>query len=468
MAIARRLMQKLKEAINRRVLAGFPILDNQPVKQGVVDPGVYDGITIILVLEESRPDAILSRMHKALKPIPLMGVDYIVVCPSETESGHVRSWTRPLGSSVRFLCLLPSQEMPLDERQDMAVRMALRAGRARYAVILSERITDSALLYLPMMIVDSLRQCMPCSMGREGDQGSHIIVADRLALLAQIVAKSSRVANASLPLPSAPSIIATRKQKIGGMATMPSRAGVLSRCVERIAPQLDELHIYLNGFAEVPEDIRHTNVIVHGMGGPDLKDNGKFYALPREGDASCMTFDDDIAYPDDYVDCMVERLAAYGGRTAIGLHASIFKPQLRSFQHDRQTFCYYHPLACDHQVHLLGTGTAAFSAKTLADMKLDLPTTGMADIWFACAARRAGIRLVSISRPEAYAVPLQDNSADSLYLTMLKDDDLQTRTLRAYSPWLQFQKPNGNDILIQENQFSASLESTYRLDDERR
>src|SRR5699024_5324565 len=82
---------------------------------------------------------------------------------------------------------------------------------------------------------------------------------------------------------------------IAGLATMPSRVKVLRDALHSIYWQVDEVHVFLNNFEEVPEFLKVPHVTIYrSQDYQDYKDVGKFFALEHVDDGILFTIDDDI------------------------------------------------------------------------------------------------------------------------------------------------------------------------------
>lgn len=226
------------------------------------------------------------------------------------------------------------------------------------------------------------------------------------------------------------------------MASVQRREHLLEDVVRRILPQVDGLFVYLNDHDEVPAVLDHPRIrVARGRDHGDLRDNGKFFFDAHLPDGYHLTIDDDLAYPPDYVDHLVAKVEQFDRRAVIGVHgstlrqpeSSYFDPQAREIRHFKTA------LDDDEVVDVLGTGTTAMHTSTLRMTAADLPSTGMADIWVAVAAHRAGIPMVAVSRPEGWVTPLPDDGP-TLFGEFMHDDTahiaaLSTVRLERPDPW---------------------------------
>ena len=50
---------------------------------------------------------------------------------------------------------------------------------------------------------------------------------------------------------------------VGGMGSIPSRAGTLAQVIDTVLPQVDRLHLFLHGYTDIPPGVVRPGVIVH-------------------------------------------------------------------------------------------------------------------------------------------------------------------------------------------------------------
>jgi hypothetical protein len=143
---------------------------------------------------------------------------------------------------------------------------------------------------------------------------------------------------------------------IAGMATMPDRLPYLEKVVETIRPQVDVLRVYLNNFEEVPGFLMSEEACLSQDAKGDLGDAGKFYWIDDQegvGYSHYLTIDDDIGYPDDYVERLAWEFDARQGKAVVGVHGSEFSNPLEDFVTSRQNRCrFYEGLDKARAVHI--------------------------------------------------------------------------------------------------------------------
>ncbi|MBB1059029.1 glycosyltransferase family 2 protein [Marilutibacter spongiae] len=217
------------------------------------------------------------------------------------------------------------------------------------------------------------------------------------------------------------------------LASYPPREEKLREVVAALLPQVDHLYVYLNEYEAAPEFLRHSRITVV-IGSENLRDNGKFHFIAQVPEGYCLTVDDDIAYPPDYVQSMIRKLEFYERKVVVGLHGTVYSKPIRSFFRGRTLLHFEEALAQDTVVNQLGTGTVAFHTSLWRPERDWFRTTGMADVWLAVEARRRRIPLVAVERAALWLAPLGVEET-TLFREFRKNDELQTRVVKELSPW---------------------------------
>lgn len=196
------------------------------------------------------------------------------------------------------------------------------------------------------------------------------------------------------------------------LATFPERQDLLLEAVRSIAPQVDRLFVCLNEFTAPPPGLDEIPNLEYMIPDEDLKDAGKF-AFPVAEDDIVFTIDDDIIYPDDYVERTLgftDQLDLEKNTLGYQAHAFVFKKQQDSL--GWRNFAFGKKCPQIFKVDLLGTGTACFLGKncpTLADIQ---PCAGFVDLRFSRHQTNTGVTMWSLQRDEGY---LTNNLPDGLW-----------------------------------------------------
>jgi hypothetical protein len=183
----------------------------------------------------------------------------------------------------------------------------------------------------------------------------------------------------------------SRLSVVGGLGSIPSRAGSLPRVLDTILPQVERLHLFLHGYESVPPEVIRPGVIVHLAPASDpYRTAGKFFGLAQEPQPCIYcTFDDDILYGDGHVARLRAALIRYSGRALVGIHSASFRPSTGSYLHRQVTRHFTRGLWVDQLADEIGTGTGAFVSSVLPVDPTTWPHGFMDDLMMAIEASRA-------------------------------------------------------------------------------
>ena len=203
------------------------------------------------------------------------------------------------------------------------------------------------------------------------------------------------------------------QRRIGAMASFPKRRESLRQSLATLLPQLDELILYLNDYENIPYFCQHPKLrIVLGKSTcGDLRDNGKYFDLPKDNCSYVFTFDDDIIYPADYVQRMIHYIEMFDRRAVVGVHGVIFPERELTdlVQRTVYGFRFKHHGAF---VDLLGTGTTGWHSSALKPELDHFPTKGVCDLWFARLATEAEMPLFNVPREKDWLRPIEGNDTN--------------------------------------------------------
>jgi hypothetical protein len=231
------------------------------------------------------------------------------------------------------------------------------------------------------------------------------------------------------------------------IATMPERVQLLERAVASLRPQVDALKIYLNNFSKVPSFLSSEEVILSKNALGDLGDKGKFYWLNQNAADYYLTADDDIFYPPDYVERLVQEFEARHKKAIVGVHGFVFSMPIQSYSDSRsEKYKGTYKLASAKPVHVIGTATAILSAQTIKLSLNDFPKRNMADLQLAIAAQKQQVPMVVIPREENWIKELQDAAPEkgfSIWKETLQDKGRRLGAVadQEISHWQTFPDP---------------------------
>lgn len=229
------------------------------------------------------------------------------------------------------------------------------------------------------------------------------------------------------------------------LCSIPDRLDTLRGTIRSLEHQVDAIHLYLDKYDSVPEDLQqHPKVRIRRSQDEkaDHRDNGKFLpfdALKASGDPFYFfTCDDDIVYPHDYVHTLVGALRAHDHRVVAGVHGVIIEEQPRAYF--RRRFGYHFALDgldTPRLVNNLGTGTAAFHSDLFDAVDPGAwPRGGMVDIYFSLLCRRREVPMLCLPRHPGWLVEAEPaKTTPSLFSEFHEKEALITEALRSVKPW---------------------------------
>jgi hypothetical protein len=222
-----------------------------------------------------------------------------------------------------------------------------------------------------------------------------------------------------------------KKDKItASVASMPGRIKSLKDTVKSILPQVDQLQVYLNNYDSVPDYLLHEKIKVFlskDYSG-DLGDSGKFYECDKISGYH-LTIDDDLIYPDNYVESLISAIARYDKKCVVSYHGRIFNnlPVISYYKGATVQLACLRKVPVDRFVHVVGTGVLAYHTDTI-NLKLSaFKFPNMADIWFSeyCNDRNIS-RVVLAHRSGWITLSEKYDEAGSIFTNHINDDKLQT------------------------------------------
>ena len=230
---------------------------------------------------------------------------------------------------------------------------------------------------------------------------------------------------------------------IAAFASIASREGQLFNAIVSIRHQVDHVFVYLNGYPKTPSFLCRPRIdIIHsckaGWRGSESKfywsDAGKFYWTERDSTTAYFCCDDDIIYPQDYVEKMTEALDRHP-KSIVGVHGVRVPDRIRSYYKSIDIFApFSHPLDEDVQAHILGTGTIAFRPSDVPLSFEEFYIPNMADIWLALQARKNNIDMWTIHRPTNWLQQQYVEGSISTFKSQ-SNDLCETELLKLNSPW---------------------------------
>lgn len=196
-----------------------------------------------------------------------------------------------------------------------------------------------------------------------------------------------------------------KKEKITcSLTTIPDRTESLKDTVASLLPQVDKLNVYLHGYTEMPQFLKHKKIEVafdleHG----DRGDIDKM-AWCDEVKGYHLICDDDLIYPPDYAGKIVEAIDRYDKKAIVSFHGSILKRlPIAKYYSDRTVYPCLGEVIADQEMSIIGTGTLGYhSSIGMNKIQLGDKLPNMLDIHVSFWAKENNIPLYVIAHKEGW------------------------------------------------------------------
>jgi hypothetical protein len=221
--------------------------------------------------------------------------------------------------------------------------------------------------------------------------------------------------------------------RVAAIATMASRIETFRKVLPLIYNQVEHVFVYLDGYSVPPSFLANFDrvTVCRAEDVGDLHCNSRYLCLQDLGTPTVVVMvDDDIIYPPDYVDRLVEALQHVEGKAIVGVHGRIFLPPHQSYARHVHTMHFKHQLDQARHVHELGTGTCAFISSNFGIDPSEWGRSDMDDIDVAIEAQRRGLPRIAVARAAGWLMPCAEHQPDSLWARTLIDDSEQSRRMR--------------------------------------
>ena len=229
-------------------------------------------------------------------------------------------------------------------------------------------------------------------------------------------------------------------QVIAGLATIARREQSLRHSVYSLMKQVDTLYVYLNDYKQIPswlEQLSEGGVVKPILGCEDLGDlgdSGKFRFIEKYNSTDTYYFsvDDDIVYPDRYVQYTILQSKRHSTCGIFTYHGRIFfdnELPLRWYFKAPQRACHLYHFAVDvlqdAYVHFGGTGVMCIDlSKVQIPFELFSKERNMADIFVGIHAQKLKTPIVLLSHSRLWIEPsVLIDIKDSIFGTTYNSDD---------------------------------------------
>ncbi len=219
------------------------------------------------------------------------------------------------------------------------------------------------------------------------------------------------------------------------MATYPGGFKTVADAVKSLLNQtkkIDRIVIHVNS-TKLPDTLPNDSRIDVRLSEENHADNGKFKYM-HEFDGYFLTVDDDIFYPTDYVERMIEYVDQFEKKSIIGVHGAVFPvgpPLTRwaEYKELRRTHTFMSANSSFTKVNCLGTGTIAFHSQIGTPDFKDFDTLRMVDLHIAVWAQKNDISMYSCPRKKEWLSEFEIEHEQRIWSQANTEKELQANML---------------------------------------
>lgn len=180
------------------------------------------------------------------------------------------------------------------------------------------------------------------------------------------------------------------------IASIPDREEMLKKTVESLRPQCDKIFVGLNSYDHVPAFLNEGE---YKFFDNSTGDAVKFYGAENL-DGWVLTCDDDLIYPDGYVNMMMWKVYQY--QSPATLHGKIYPRPVVAFNKHTQVYRCLNYVEKDEWVDVGGTGVLCYHTDLVKVKYSDFKLANMADLWFAKICKDQGIDIICVAHQADY------------------------------------------------------------------
>lgn len=199
---------------------------------------------------------------------------------------------------------------------------------------------------------------------------------------------------------------------VASLATVPGREEECRKAHDSLARQVDIVSV---------QDEAHNG---------RADDARKFLGQPPSG--YVLTCDDDLIYPPDYAQFMIEYLEKFRkvvGPCVVSLMGRYMRRKVNSYYRDKGGYIKYDWRTADNLFNFVtfpGTGVMIYHTDDIRFSMEDFPHENMADIQVGIKCERDGVRVIRMPPPRKNWITYQP-VPDTIWDRHKDDDELQTR-----------------------------------------
>lgn len=223
------------------------------------------------------------------------------------------------------------------------------------------------------------------------------------------------------------------------MATFPERFSIIEKTISSLLNQSispTKILIHVNEADSCPLTISDSRIEFHYSLKENITDVGKFKMSQTVKTGYVLTVDDDIIYPNDYIETHIKWLKRFNNKVITGVHGASFPLDSRistwqEYMRKRKVYHFSKGFDSPIAVQIIGTGTMAYCADTYKFNYREMYYQKMADIFIAVFAQKNKIPMVLLPRRDKWLSPIIQESKDlkTIWDFVNVDFDLQNKMI---------------------------------------
>jgi hypothetical protein len=212
-----------------------------------------------------------------------------------------------------------------------------------------------------------------------------------------------------------------------GIASVPERSESLEKVLDSLTGQVNAIFVALNYCDhEAPKYLDNYSNVFWWVSDNRMGDSEKF-AMAMNTKGYFLGCDDDIVYPFDYAEYMVDGVKQYNG--LVSLHGRVYTSPIANFKQFSANYRCLGSVPEDVKVNFIGSGCCAFDTSRLKVSLTEFKIKNMADIWLSKLATEQGVPMVVLEHPRDYLTYLPQK--ETIWRST-KDYSEHTRILQSF------------------------------------
>ena len=211
------------------------------------------------------------------------------------------------------------------------------------------------------------------------------------------------------------------------IASLPERVDTLKKTINSLLPQVDGIYVSLNNYEEVPLFLKKKRII-STLCDNSLGAEAKFLRV-NDFYGYTLVCDDDLIYPDNYVEYMINKVEAHKG--IVSLLGKVYSTRPTKSYRRGYTDIYRCLVRVegDHEVDVCGTGAMAYHSRDIEINIKDFGMRNMADVWMAKIAHEQGVKMFAVEHDRDFVKHVL--YPDRIWVGTV-DDTVQTMVLNSF------------------------------------